>query len=61
MSGARILVADDEPSIRWLLERILQQAGYKGPLNFEYNSAESDERVGIRKGIEYTRQMLSQL
>jgi two-component system nitrogen regulation response regulator GlnG len=28
MSGARILVADDEPSIRWLLERILQQAGH---------------------------------
>jgi len=28
MSTARILVADDEPSIRWLLERLLQQAGH---------------------------------
>ena len=25
---ARILVADDEPSIRWLLERLLGQAGH---------------------------------
>ena len=25
---ARILVADDEPSIRWLLERLLRQAGH---------------------------------
>jgi CheY-like chemotaxis protein len=24
----RILVADDEPSIRWLLERLLRQAGH---------------------------------
>jgi two-component system nitrogen regulation response regulator GlnG len=28
MSAARILVADDEPSIRWLLERLLRQAGH---------------------------------
>ena len=28
MSGARILVADDEPSIRWLLDRVLRQAGH---------------------------------
>ncbi|HSE94422.1 MAG TPA: sigma-54 dependent transcriptional regulator [Methylomirabilota bacterium] len=28
MSGVRILVADDEPSIRWLLERVLRQAGH---------------------------------
>jgi sugar phosphate isomerase/epimerase len=41
--------------------RILKDAGYKGPLNFEYNLAEQDERVGIRKGIEYTRQMLAAL
>jgi two-component system nitrogen regulation response regulator GlnG len=27
-SGARILVADDEPSIRWLLDRLLRQAGH---------------------------------
>jgi sugar phosphate isomerase/epimerase len=39
--------------------RILKQSGYSGPLNFEYNSAESDEKVGIRKGIEYTREMLA--
>ena len=28
MSPARILVADDEPAIRWLLERLLRQAGH---------------------------------
>jgi two-component system nitrogen regulation response regulator GlnG len=28
MTPARILVADDEPSIRWLLERLLRQAGH---------------------------------
>ena len=28
MTAARILVADDEPSIRWLLERLLRQAGH---------------------------------
>jgi sugar phosphate isomerase/epimerase len=39
--------------------RILKQAGYSGPLNFEYNSAEDDERQGIRKGIEYTRKLLA--
>jgi two-component system nitrogen regulation response regulator GlnG len=27
-TGARILVADDEPAIRWLLERLLRQAGH---------------------------------
>jgi two-component system nitrogen regulation response regulator GlnG len=28
VAGARILVADDEPAIRWLLERLLRQAGH---------------------------------
>jgi len=28
VTAARILVADDEPSIRWLLERVLRQADY---------------------------------
>src|SRR5262249_24343898 len=28
MTSARILVADDEPSMRWLLERVLRQAGH---------------------------------
>ena len=28
MTPARILVADDEPSMRWLLERVLRQAGH---------------------------------
>ncbi len=27
-TGARILVADDEPALRWLLERLLRQAGH---------------------------------
>jgi len=28
MTAARILVADDEPSIRWLLDRLLRQVGH---------------------------------
>ena len=28
MTAARIPVADDEPSLRWLLERVLRQAGH---------------------------------
>jgi two-component system nitrogen regulation response regulator GlnG len=28
MTAARILVADDEPSMRWLLERVLRQVGH---------------------------------
>lgn len=41
--------------------RILKEAGFAGPYSFEYNHAESDERVGIRKGIEYTRSLLAAL
>jgi len=29
MSGARILIADDEDSLRWVLEKGLRQAGYE--------------------------------
>ena len=32
---------------------------YTGPINFEYNQAEEDERVGVRKGIEYTKKLLA--
>jgi sugar phosphate isomerase/epimerase len=39
--------------------QILKQAGYDGPLNFEYNHAEDDERVGVAKGIAYTREVLA--
>lgn len=41
--------------------RILQEAGYAGPVNFEYNMAEEDERAGIRKGIAYVRELLTGL
>jgi sugar phosphate isomerase/epimerase len=40
---------------------ILAESGYAGPLNFEGNSAEDDEREGARKGIAYTRQLLAAL
>lgn len=40
---------------------ILKETGYKGPLNFEYNHAESDELEGIRRGINYTRELLTAL
>jgi sugar phosphate isomerase/epimerase len=40
---------------------ILKESGYAGPLNFEGNSAESDEREGVRKGIAYTRELLATL
>ena len=62
--GWQVAQARDGSTRRFNLKeslRILQKAGYNGPLNFEYNSAEADERVGIRKGIEYTRQMLAAL
>ena len=38
---------------------ILKEAGYAGPINFEYNQAEEDEREGVRKGIEYTKKLLA--
>ena len=41
--------------------RIMKDAGFKGPLSFEYNHVEQDERVGVKKGIEYTRQLWSSL
>jgi sugar phosphate isomerase/epimerase len=40
---------------------ILHGAGYQGPLNFEYNLAEDDERTGITKGIAYLRDLLTTL
>ena len=38
---------------------IVKAAGFQGPLNFEYNMAEEDERVGISKGIAYLREVLA--
>jgi sugar phosphate isomerase/epimerase len=38
---------------------IVKAAGFQGPLNFEYNLAEEDERVGIAKGIAYLREVLA--
>lgn len=37
--------------------QILKESGYKGPLNFENNMIEEDERVGLTKGIEYTTKL----
>ncbi len=40
---------------------ILKEAGYAGPVNFEYNLAEDDERAGIRQGIAYLREVVDSL
>jgi sugar phosphate isomerase/epimerase len=56
--------ARDGSTARFNLKRqlqILKEAGYQGPLNYEYNLAEHDERVGIAKGIAYTRELLASL
>lgn len=36
---------------------ILVESGYRGPLNLEYNFAESDELVGAKRGLAYLREM----
>jgi sugar phosphate isomerase/epimerase len=41
--------------------RIMKEAGFQGPYNFENNLAEEDEVEGIRKGIAYTRQLMASL
>jgi sugar phosphate isomerase/epimerase len=41
--------------------QILKEAGFKGPVNFENNLAEQDERVGLTKGLAYTKQLLAAL
>jgi len=41
--------------------RMLKESGYEGPVCFEYNMAETSEREGIRKGLEYTRQLLAEM
>lgn len=54
----------DGSTARYNLKRcleILRDAGYQGPLNYEYNQAEADERVGIAKGIAYTRELVAAL
>ena len=56
--------ARDGSTSRYNLKRqleILRDAGYQGPLNYEYNHAEADERVGISRGIDYTRELLASL
>jgi sugar phosphate isomerase/epimerase len=63
-SGEQSSVGGDGTTRRSDLRRSLQMlkaSGYSGPVCFEYNSAETDEREGIRKGIEYTRAMLAGL
>ena len=36
---------------------ILVESGYQGPLNLEYNFAETDELVGAKRGLAYVRDM----
>jgi sugar phosphate isomerase/epimerase len=61
-SGVQSFTGRDGAPRRFDLKRslaILKEAGYAGPLNFEYNHVEEDEREGIRKGIAYTRELLA--
>ncbi len=63
-SGLQVRTAPDGTIRRHDLKRslaILRAAGYAGPLNFESNSAETDERAGIRKGIAYVKELLATL
>jgi sugar phosphate isomerase/epimerase len=63
-SGVQSFTGRDGTPRRFDLKRslaILKEAGYGGPLNFEYNHVEPDEREGIRKGIAYTRELLAAL
>jgi sugar phosphate isomerase/epimerase len=56
--------ARDGSTARFNVKRclqILKEAGYQGPLNYEYNHAEHDERVGVRRGIAYTRELLASI
>ena len=62
--GIQARVMPDGSTRRYDLKRclaILKEAGYQGPLNFEYNSAEADEREGLRKGVAYVRELLKEL
>lgn len=34
---------------------IVRDAGYRGPISFEYNFGETDEREGARRGVAYLR------
>lgn len=40
---------------------ILVESGYKGPLDLEYNFAETDELVGAKKGLAYVRDLFGSL
>jgi sugar phosphate isomerase/epimerase len=37
---------------------IVRDAGYRGPISFEYNFAEADEHEATRKGLAYLREMV---
>lgn len=37
---------------------ILAEAGYTGPVNLEYNFAETDERVGVQRGLAYLHELM---
>lgn len=41
--------------------KIVLSSGYAGPINLEYNFAESDEREGVRRGLPYLKDLLSSL
>ncbi len=38
--------------------QIVRSAGYRGPISFEYNFAETDEREAARKGLAYLKEMV---
>jgi len=73
LSGRRVLVADDEPQLRWLLAQILQDLGFKvvgaaaeGVEAVELARAHAPEAILIDlrmpnlDGIEATRQICSE-
>lgn len=59
--GVQVFPAPDGSERRQDLRRflaILAEHGYQGPLNLEYNFAETDERLGVQRGLAYLRGLL---
>jgi hypothetical protein len=58
--GIQTFVAMDGTKRRQNLSKFLtitRESGYRGPLFFEYNFAETDERIGAAKGLAYLRSL----
>ena len=45
------------PRRDWL--PMFRAAGYRGPISFEYNFAETDEREGTREGLAYLKELVA--